>query len=71
MDTKGYNDLQWRKPGGCPNGSACVEVAALPGGGAAVRDGKNPQGPELVFDAVEWAAFLAGAKAGEFDAPHR
>jgi len=39
----------------------------LPDGGAAIRDGKDPQGPELHFDAAEWAAFLAAVRAGEFD----
>jgi hypothetical protein len=42
-------------------------VAALPGGGAAVRDGKDPEGAQLRFDAAEWAAFTAAVRAGEFD----
>lgn len=67
MDTTRNNDLQWQKPRACPNGASCVEIAALPGGGAAVRDGKDRRGPELHFDAAEWAAFIAAVKAGEFD----
>jgi len=57
---------KWRKPSTCPTGSGCVEIAALPGGGAAIRDGKDPQGTELRFDATEWAAFITAIKAGEF-----
>lgn len=49
------------------DGSGCVEVAVLPTGGRAVRDGKDPQGPVLVFTPHEWRCFLDGAKKGEFD----
>lgn len=45
----------------------CVEVAKLDDGRVAVRDGKNPDQPALIFSSGEWAAFLAGARAGEFD----
>jgi len=60
--------LTWRKStrsGG--QGGACVEVADLPGGGAAVRDSKNPDGPMLTFTPAEWRAFIGGVKDGEFD----
>ena len=59
--------VNWHRPSGCAGDGCCVEVAALPDSGAAIRDGKNPQGSELHFDAAEWAAFVAAAKAGEFD----
>jgi len=49
-----------------PNG-ACVEVAMLPDGGVAVRNSRFPSGPALVYTRAEIAAFLAGAKDGEFD----
>ena len=49
-----------------PNG-ACVEVATLPGGEIAVRNSRFPSGPVLVYTRAEIAAFLAGAKDGEFD----
>ena len=49
-----------------PNG-ACVEVALLPDGEIAVRNSRFPTGPALVYTRAEIAAFLAGAKAGEFD----
>lgn len=34
-----------------------------------VRDDKDPSGPELHFTHPEWAAFIDGVKAGEFDLP--
>ena len=68
--TEGFDlsTLRWRKSsfsGG--QGGDCVEVAELPGGGRALRDSKDPEGPRLVFTVGEWAAFLDGAKNGEFD----
>ena len=47
-------------------GNNCVEVAILDAG-VAVRDSKNRSGPALIFNAVEWAAFVSSAKDGEFD----
>ena len=47
-------------------GNNCVEVAILDAG-VAVRDSKNRSGPALIFNAVEWAAFVNSAKDGEFD----
>lgn len=49
------------------SGGNCVEVAALPGGGAAVRNSRDPEGPALVYTSEELTAFVAGAKDGEFD----
>lgn len=45
----------------------CVEVAALADGGVALRNSRDPEGPALVYTRAELAAFLAGAKDGEFD----
>ena len=57
----------WRKASfSNTQGGNCVEVAALESG-MALRDSKDPGGPTLVFTLAEWAAFLAGAKHGEFD----
>ena len=36
-------------------------------GAVFVRDSKDPEGPTLPFNDQEWDAFIAGAKAGEFD----
>jgi Domain of unknown function (DUF397) len=49
----------------CEDGS-CVEVASA-GDGIAMRDSKDQDGPMLRFSRSEWVAFLAGAKAGDFD----
>ncbi|MBL1120478.1 DUF397 domain-containing protein [Streptomyces sp. 110] len=45
----------------------CVELAALAGGEVAVRNSRDPQGPALVYTREEIAAFIAGARDGEFD----
>jgi len=42
-------------------------VAHLPSGEIAVRNSRFPAGPALVYTRAEIAAFLAGAKDGEFD----
>lgn len=58
--------LAWRKASLSTNNGACVEVAA--GRQKIVlRDSKDPEGPVLVFTHAEWAAFLDGAKGGEFE----
>jgi hypothetical protein len=45
----------------------CVEVAPLASGEIAMRNSRFPTGPALVYTRAEMAAFLAGAKDGEFD----
>jgi hypothetical protein len=48
----------------------CVEVELnWEPGKIGVSDSKDADGPVLVFTDDEWAAFVAGVKAGEFDAP--
>lgn len=60
-------NLTWRKSTlSGTNNDDCVEVANLPGGGRAVRDSKNPDGPMLRFTSNEWQAFIGGVKDGEF-----
>lgn len=46
--------------------SNCVEVAFVPNA-VGVRDSKNPTQSVLQFTRSEWAAFIQGVKAGEFD----
>jgi hypothetical protein len=63
---------EWRKSsysGENGNGSGCVEVAFLAGGGVAIRDTKNRALAPHVYTAAEWDAFVAGVRAGEFDRP--
>jgi Domain of unknown function (DUF397) len=57
----------WRKSTASNPSGSCVEVAALPSGEIAVRNSRFPTGPALVYNRVEMAAFVAGAKNGEFD----
>lgn len=62
------DNLTWRKSTfSSGSGGNCVEVAKLPSGGTVVRNSKSPDGPTIEYTATEWDAFLAGAKAGEFD----
>ncbi|MEV0435858.1 DUF397 domain-containing protein [Nocardia sp. NPDC050413] len=70
MNTKRDIDLTgatWQRAG--DGDDASVEVAMLDEGNVALRDGKNPDGPVLVFTPSEWAAFTAGVHDGEFDRP--
>ncbi|MFE2179608.1 DUF397 domain-containing protein [Streptomyces sp. NPDC059455] len=59
--------LPWQKSSFTANNGQCFELAALPDGGVAVRDSKNPSSPHLCFTSGEWKAFKAGMAAGDFD----
>ena len=59
----------WRKAAASDANSGCVEIAFLADGRVGVRDSKDPGKLALAFTAHEWACFLDGAKAGEFDPP--
>jgi hypothetical protein len=63
----------WQKAAASSPSGNCVEVIAVPndtqdGTLVAVRDSKDPDGPILRYTKAEFAAFLDGAKNGEFDA---
>lgn len=64
----------WRSSSyGDGNEDAFIEIAVVAGSKEgseqviAMRDGKNPDGPTLIFTPDEWRAFTAGVLDGEFD----
>ncbi|HEX3924339.1 MAG TPA: DUF397 domain-containing protein [Streptosporangiaceae bacterium] len=57
---------EWYKSTFSNGQGSCVEVRAS-ADSVAVRDTKDRGGPSLGFTPDEWRAFIAGAKAGEFD----
>jgi hypothetical protein len=51
--------VSWRKSSHSGDtGGECVEVAALPTGGIAVRDSKNPDGPHLTLSRHAFRSLL-------------
>lgn len=50
------------------NIGGCVEVGQSPDGSVVLRDSKDTErSVSLAFTNEEWAAFVKGVKAGEFD----
>jgi hypothetical protein len=68
MSDNDLTNAKWITSRAC-NNSACVQVAHLPGGMVAVRDSKDTAKAAHLFGNDEWAAFVTGVKAGEFDLP--
>jgi hypothetical protein len=58
----------WFKAAASNGAAGCVEVAHLDQW-TVVRDSKNPGAPVHCYTPHEWACFLNGARAGEFDRP--
>ncbi|MFC6878261.1 MULTISPECIES: DUF397 domain-containing protein [Actinomadura] len=56
----------WRKPRQSSSEGNCVEVADL-GGGVAVRDSKNPDGPMLTITPGGWRTLADRVKRGAYD----
>lgn len=57
----------WRKSTHSGQLGNCVEAASLDSGEVALRNSRYPRGLALIFSRDEMAAFVAGAKDGEFD----
>ena len=67
MTTPDLAAAQWRKSSrSTQEGTECVEVADL-GTTIAVRDSKNPHGPELILTQAQWSAFTRRIKNGPTD----
>ncbi|MFD8701215.1 DUF397 domain-containing protein [Kitasatospora sp. NPDC059648] len=56
----------WRKSSHSGGQGACVEIAGPAAGAVAVRDSKDPDGPQLRFSTEAWNAFASAAAAGAF-----
>jgi hypothetical protein len=60
--------VTWQKSRRSNPSGNCVELARLPGGaGIAVRNSRDPHGPALIYTDAEIAAFILGARDGDFD----
>lgn len=64
--TESERPIVWRKSTSSQGAGDCVEVA-LTVEAVLVRNSQDPSGPQLSFSYSEWAAFLTGARGGEFD----
>ncbi|MEU7831155.1 DUF397 domain-containing protein [Nonomuraea sp. NPDC049129] len=57
----------WRKSSYSGDNGNCLEVAPLSAGRVGIRDTEQPGMQPYVVSASVWAAFMDGAKRGEFD----
>ncbi|MGW4378407.1 DUF397 domain-containing protein [Kitasatospora sp. NPDC004531] len=62
------DELTWRKSSYSGGSGACVEIAVPNAATTAVRDSKDPGGPQLRFPNEAWAAFATAAAEGAFGA---
>lgn len=68
MSTDQLPAVSWQKSRRSNPSGNCVELAMLPGGTeVAIRNSRFPQGPALIYTSAEIAAFVRGAKDGDFD----
>jgi hypothetical protein len=58
---------EWRKATRSGDSGDCIEVAPLRDGRVGLRDSERPDLPAYVVSPSVWAAFIDGAKQGEFD----
>lgn len=61
------SNVEWHKSTRSGAAGHCVEVGFLENRDVAVRDTKNRSKPPHIYTPQEWAAFVDGVKAGEFD----
>lgn len=66
--TDHHSTPRWRKATASASNGSCVELADLGDGLIGVRDSKlGDASPVLTFTRAEVAAWLEGARSGEFD----
>ncbi|MDT0453751.1 DUF397 domain-containing protein [Streptomyces hesseae] len=58
MHTASTTELTWRKSTYSGNGTECVEVSDDLPGTVPIRDSKRTTGPNIMFSASAWAAFV-------------
>lgn len=68
VQASAIDGARWIKSARSNQSGNCVEVAQLPDGSVAIRNSRFPDGPALVYTRAEMAAFVGGAKDGDFDA---
>ncbi|GLF96921.1 DUF397 domain-containing protein [Streptomyces yaizuensis] len=68
MGADALTSVTWTKSSHSNATGNCVELAKLPDGSVALRNSRDPQGPALIYTPDEIAAFVAGARTGDFDA---
>lgn len=56
-------DADWRSGS---QGAGDVQIAFVEGF-IAMRNGRRPEAPSLIFSPAEWRAFVLNARDGEFD----
>jgi hypothetical protein len=62
------HSVTWLKSNRSNPSGNCVEVAKVTGSDAiAVRNSRDPEGPALIYTPAEIAAFIMGARDGDFD----
>lgn len=66
-DLPDLSGAAWRKSSHSNGATNCVEVAMLADGSVGVRHSRRPDAEVIVYSASEWAAFVAGVKAEEFE----
>ncbi|MDT5041899.1 MAG: hypothetical protein QOE51_2884 [Actinoplanes sp.] len=59
--------VTWQKSRRSNPSGNCIECAALPEGGVAVRNSRDPGGPALIYTPAEIEAFILGVRDGDFD----
>ncbi len=62
MTVVGPSRAAWRTSSHSGANGSCIEVTSPAPGTVAVRDSKDPAGPQLAFTARQWRTFAAALK---------